>query len=1006
MNGERALPVGRVESEGLCLFLLGACQIKRLDSPVRLPTRKTQSLLAYLALHPWEHSREKLAALFWGDSTDEEARHSLRMALSTLRGQLGDDLLLADRETVQLNPANGAWVDAVEFEARATHVLAQSPPDPGAVDLDLYQGDLLPDFYDDWVIDQRERYRQLYVDLLLHLAQHWRTQGEYRRVIDLANRVLTLDRANEAAHRHLMFAFFTLRDRNAALKQYEACVFSLRDELAVDPSPETLALYTHIKTAPLPGAALSQHTNNLPVPLSSFIGREREIAELRRLLLPAEGELDRPRTRLLTVTGPGGAGKTRLAIQVASELADSYRDGVWWVDLTPLTEDERVIETVAKTLGVVALESQALEERLLAYLRQKRVLLVWDNCEHRIAACARLAATLLAHSPYLQILATSREAMDVPGETMWLAPSLSLPESDAALDAAGLLEYESIRLFVERASAVRGDFRLAGDNGQAVVRICHALDGMPLAIELAAARAKAMSVAQIADRLGYRLDLLTVGNRAAAPRHQTLRAAIEWSYDLLGDAERALFRRLAVFTGGWTLEASEAVCLGQGIAAGQVLHLLALLVDKSLVKLRVQDGEARYRLLETIREYACEKLEAAGEVEEVSRRHCQYFAQFAERARPHLRRASQMEWLRRLDADYDNLRAAIEWALRQNLEPDVTAGLRTAVGIATYWLIRALYLEGCDYLIDLLQATDLAPMPLRAWALYGVGELALYRSDYHLSRRNLEQSIAMFETLSDPGGAAYPKVYRSYWYFVDGETDLAFSLWNDCAKQFRSVGDAWGLAWALSFMGRGARESGDFEGNRVYNQEAAVLLRAIGDRFALSTVVSHLGLSDYRQHNYRAARAQFDYRIAVARELNARVSACVAGIWVGYTELGEENYDEAAARFKDAIRQARPAGLDLRLLQCFEGLALVAARRPAAKPAEWRQALEQATRLWAARQAFIDAWQTPLLQELEVDEEHEITALRAQLGDPGFAMAWSEGSNMQLDQVIQEALSV
>ena len=266
MNSERGAKSGLAESPDLCLYLLGASRIERHGMSIRLPTRKALSLLAYLVLRPIEHSREKLAALFWGDSTDQEARHSLRVAFAMLRSHLGTDLLLPGRDTAQINPDYHVWADVLEFEARATQVLAANPPDPSAINLDLYQGDLLPDLYDDWIIRERERYRQLYLDLLLHLAQHWRTQGEYRRVIDLASRLLTQDPANEAAHQHLMFSHFAAHDRNAALKQYEACVRSLRDELGVDPSPETQALYRRIKSAPPSGPSRTDHTDNLRSP--------------------------------------------------------------------------------------------------------------------------------------------------------------------------------------------------------------------------------------------------------------------------------------------------------------------------------------------------------------------------------------------------------------------------------------------------------------------------------------------------------------------------------------------------------------------------------------------------------------------------------------------------------------------------------------------------------------------------------------------------------------------
>ena len=623
-------------------------------------------------------------------------------------------------------------------------------------------------------------------------------------MIDLASRVLTQDPANEAAHQHLMFSHFAAHDRNAALKQYEACVRSLRDELGVEPSPETQALFTRIKSAPPPGPSRTDHTKNLPIPLTSFIGREREIAELKQLLKGAEVGLQ-PQTRLLTLTGPGGCGKTRLAIQVANELADTYRNGVWWVDLAPLTNDEQVLEAVAKTLGVVVVEQQELGERLTGYLRQQHVLLVLDNCEHRIAACARFAVTLLPRCPAVQILATSREAMGVFGEIAWLLPALSLPKRGTALDRDDLMQCESIRLFVERATAVRNDFALTDSSAPIIAQICNDLDGMPLAIELAAARTKAMTVAQIAERLNHRFDLLSLGSATVPMRQRTLRAAVEWSYDLLPAPERTLLCRLSVFANGWTLEAAEAIWLGDFVERAQVLGLLTRLVDKSLVAVGEQTGQVRYRLLETIREYSREKLVEAGEEEEVQRRHCLVFLELAEAANPNLHRGGQAEWLRLLDADYDNLRTALGWALRQHAESDLMAGMRLAVALTPYWNLRAAYLEGRGWLTDFLARTAPTPTNLRAGALYGAGLLAWFQFNFQKARPLLEQCVAMWQGLGDSTAIVYPQIYLAYELFHEGESELAFALWEACGKHFRSVGDSWGLAWTLGFLGRAAR---------------------------------------------------------------------------------------------------------------------------------------------------------------------------------------------------------
>jgi predicted ATPase/DNA-binding SARP family transcriptional activator len=914
-----------------------------------------------------------------------------------LRSHLGKNLLLAGRETAQINPDCPIWVDVLEFEARATQVLATNPPDPSAINLDLYQGDLLPDLYDDWVIRERERYRQLYLDLLLHLAQHWRTQGDYRRVIDLASRVLAQDPANEAAHQHLMFGHFAAHDRNAALRQYEACARSLRDELGVEPSPETRALYRRIKSAPPPGPSQTDHTNNLPIPLTSFIGRGRVISELKRLLTHDETGMHPRTNRLLTLTGPGGCGKTRLAIQIANELADSYRNGVWWVDLAPLTEDELVLEAVAKTLGVAVVEQQELEERLAGYLLQQHVLLVLDNCEHRIAACARLAEGLVARCPSVQILATSREALGVFGETAWLLFPLSLPERGAAFDLSAWMQCESIRLFVERAAAVKGDFALTDSNAAAVVQICEHLDGIPLAIELAAARTKVMAVAQIADRLSDRFALLAQGGRTAPMRQQTLRATVDWSYDLLSDPERALWRRLSVFANGWTLEAAEAICPGDGVERGQVLGLLARLVDKSLVVVSEQAGQARYRMLETIREYGREKLTEAGEEAEIRRLHFWCFLEMAEAAEPNLHRSGQAEWLRRLDADYDNLRAALGWALRQNDPSDLLAGMRLAIALTPYWNLRAAYLEGRGWLTDFLARTEPAPTDLRASALYGAGLLAWFQFDFQEARPLLEQSVAMWQGLGDSTAILYPQIHLAYEFFREGESELAFALWDACGKHFRSVGDSWGLAWTLAMLGRVARESGDFEAARIYYRESASLLRSLGDRWALSIVLSHLGLIAYEHKDYQTARSWFEYRIVVGRELNFKALVATATLWLGLTALAENELAEAGAHFGEAVALARQLGNETELVHAFQGLATVAQRSGA---------LTQAVHLWAAGQVLIRAWKTKAPFVSDFDDEAAISDLCARLGEKVFAVAWTEGSAMQLDQVLEEALAI
>src|SRR5574341_1278944 len=537
----------------LRLYLLGRFQLERNGERIQFPRRKAESLLAYLALHPEEHAREKLAALFWGDSTDADARRSLRVTLTDLRRALGEEAFIGGRDALQLNPDFPLWVDAKEFMEIGDWKLEVGLSNLKSL-VSLYQGDLLPNFYDDWSAPLRDELRELYIGGLLLGTSACRSQSNYPQAIEFARKILATDRAHEQAHQHLIFCYAAQGDRSAALEQFEACERALRDELGVEPSKETRALYETIRVRAGAASPAARFTN-LPTPSTSFIGRAREVTTIKALLFA---------TRLLTLTGAGGSGKTRLVLQAAKDFvaARVFEDGVWWVELGSLDDENLAPQAVAKTLGVQESASEPLTATLAHSLRPREALLVLDNCEHLIAACASLAEGLLSQCPHVQILATSREALNIAGEMVWRVPSLALPNSIAAPDA--LLRWEGIGLFVERAAAVSPDFRLTSANAKAVLQICRRLDGIPLAIELAAARLRALSVEQIAARLSSRFKLLTSGTRTALPRQQTLRALMDWSYDLLSEPERVLFRRLAGFVGGRTLEAVEAVCAHVG----------------------------------------------------------------------------------------------------------------------------------------------------------------------------------------------------------------------------------------------------------------------------------------------------------------------------------------------------------------------------------------------------------------------------------------------------------
>jgi predicted ATPase len=439
--------------------------------------------------------------------------------------------------------------------------------------------------------------------------------------------------------------------------------------------------------------------HNLPSELSSFVGREKELAEVKRLL---------ESTRLLTLTGSGGCGKTRLALAAASDVVEGFEGGVWLVDLAPLADPSLVPQALASTLGVREQPARLLTETLSDYLGSKKVLVILDNCEHLIETCAELVETLLRSCPELSILATSREALGIAGEVAWPVPSLTLPDLRRLPDIESLPRYEAARLFVERAAAVKPTFALTEQNAPAVVRVCYRLDGIPLAIELAAARTKVLAVEEISERLDGSLGLLASGGRTALPRHRTLRATMDWSHELLPEDEQTLFRRLTVFAGGFTLEAAESVCAGEDLERDEVLELLSHLVDKSLVTAQEQGGETRYRLLEMVRKYGREKLDRAEEVTEVGRRHADFYVTLAEEAEPELKGGRQVAWLERLETEHDNLRAAMRWLLGQ-VELEEAARLGWALWL--FWGTRANFAEGRRAMEQALSAKGSEDMP-------------------------------------------------------------------------------------------------------------------------------------------------------------------------------------------------------------------------------------------------------------------------------------------------------
>ena len=648
-----------------------------------------------------------------------------------------------------------------------------------------------------------------------------------------------------------------------------------------------------------PLRSLAAFTHNLPIQLTSFIGREQELAEVKRLL---------GTTHLLTLTGTGGAGKTRLALQAGADLLDEYPDGVWLVELAALVEASLVPQAVASALGVREEPGRALVETLKDALRPKRSLLIIDNCEHLVGACAELAETLLRACPGVGVLATSREALGAEGEVLWRIPSLALParEPGPTPPIEQLTQYAAVQLFIERAATARPGFRVTNENAPAVAEICWRLDGIPLAIELAATRVKVLPPEQIERRLDDRFRLLRGGRRTALPRQQTLRAAVEWSYDSLSPDQQALFDRLSVFAAGFSLEAAELVGAGGAIEQRAVLDLLTELADKSLVVPDEVDGEARYRLLESLRAYGWERLQETGEAEATRQRHASYFRDLAEEMRLAMVAGARADCLRRLDREHDNFRAALTWGLAH----DVSTSLRLAVALQRFWELRGHWAEGREWVAQSLARAERVPLEYRAQGLYLAGLLALAQWDHGQAEPLLRDALTAarlcgdrrteanaFNTLGNVAAdrAHYDEAKDLYEQSLAIRQDLgdrraiAGSLHNlaqvahdrrdfaaarvayeEVCPIWREVGDEIGLSATLNNLGNIATDQGDYDVGRTAHEEALALRRRVGDRPGVAGSLNNLAQVLHEQGHYDAARGYYEESLALAREVGHR----------------------------------------------------------------------------------------------------------------------------------------
>ncbi|MFN8493562.1 MAG: hypothetical protein U0350_38535 [Caldilineaceae bacterium] len=982
----------------LVIMLFGSLQLTvQGKPPVDFRSNKVRALLAYLLLAQAKPiARATLTDLLWPGYTSNSARANLRQVLYNLREVLNPhDLLQSNYQSIQLqlDPMR-LWCDALAFDAlldacqNHRHAAITACPECQArlqQALALYKGPLLEQLpavdsppFNTWLRDQQARY-----------AEH------FARIVALLG-------------------------NGGAVSNHPP--MEGKDESHAPAVRQTIP-------------------HNLPVQFTSFIGREASIAQLKTWLTGAAEPSTPTLPHLITLTGTGGVGKTRLSLQVAAEVLPAFHDGVWLIELAPLTDPALLPTMVATVLGVRAEADRPLLTTLCEWLQGKQLLLILDNCEHLVADCARFADALLRASDTLRILATSREALGIMGELRYEVPALAFPTATLApLPSAALMQYEAVRLFSERATLVQPAFHITAANAQAIAELCQRLDGIPLALELAAARVKALPIATITARLDDRFRLLVHGNRATLPRHQTLRALIDWSYDLLGASERVLLRRLAVFAGGWTLEAAEAVCTdpetagadaadGAKLAPADILDCLTQLVEKSLVVFDEQSGAPRYRLLETIHQYAGEKLQAAQEEETLRTRHLQFFLALAERSETALLDGAQRTpWLRRLTAEHDNLQAALAWSCER--EPALAS--RLAGLLRWYWdFSDQLILAESWYqrVLALYQPTPATHA--RALALLGMG---LITADLHAKKAGrpfLEESIRAWQTVHDPAKLSETFTWLLYVMLFPSEAEAVCRL---CAEQeafLRSNSTPYIFVHFLNYWGRAlSLGQPDFATAQRLHEEALRIGQQTQDPLILGKTSQYLGHLAMQQGDYATAQRHYWEALAWRRQAGTQwlVGIALYNAADSFTLHGD--HAGAYSLYLEALALGRTLGMQHNVAYLLARLGMLATQQGDADGAAayWAESIAfyqtrgirdgvghivicaaeryqqqgqptLAVRLVAVKRLTITHF---LLNDILI--ERTLTTVRTQLTAADFAAAWAAGEQMTLDEALALAL--
>ncbi|HEV2066275.1 MAG TPA: tetratricopeptide repeat protein [Thermomicrobiales bacterium] len=1027
--------------------VLGSVQILVNGTVVqeRAWSRRTARALLHLLLITPSHRlpREQVLDVLWPAIDPDVADRSLRKAVHALRRVLEPDLrdgrksafLEVGGETIALAGDLDLWVDVDEFLREVAAARSAAPASQRQhlqQALSLYRGDLLAEQpYAEWAETQREHLRHQRRRALLTLAESDLGMGTPEASVPLLERLLEEDPTDEGAVRILMRALVAVGQRDQAIRWCHRVIESLRTQLDAEPEGETLQLAAEIEglvpspTDPLPEAIKIRLQNAVPAPPNALAGRIRELEDLQDLVLAKE-------VRLVTITGPGGVGKTRLAQELANQIQDEFPDGVCFVALAALNDPSLVLPAILHALGLTESRQHSALEVVRAALRERALLLVLDNLEHLIDVAPDLAS-LLDGCAALKILATSREPLRLRVEHLFDTPPLPVPAP--GLPTTAVSRSESVVLFRSRAQAVHPGFALTPANAGHVATICSRLDGLPLAIELAAGRIRVLPPEKMLAQLEDRFTLLTEGYRDYPERHRTMRNAITWSYDLLTPVEQAMFRLLSVFVGGCSQEAVKAMrrdIQGVSDAVDADLACLEILVGRSLAQRRDDDAGPRYRLLETIREFGLERLAVSGESETLRSAHTGYFLSLAERAEPELRKPGQEQWFDFLEAEHGNFRAALAWALAGH-HPGVA--LRIGAALWRFWMMRGYLSEGRRWLDRALE-DEQAPLPQRAAALSAAGSLAEHQNDYApaeaLHRQALaawratgdlknvgaaldslgnvahdqgnyeeaielhEQALAVCRDVGDQWGAARALNNLGVVAYYQGAYDRAEVFWTECQSAMGAVGDTWAECQVLNNLGALAFQSGNLVQATTLHEQALALRRRMGDKPGMASSFINLGEVALESGDLNRAAEMFEQGTDLMRELEDERQTAIGLLNLGYVRRQQADGFGAAALIHESLSLFHRNGDRYGLAGAMDVAAglLTALARPELGARVFAAAANLRATIGAARDRSAQA-------AFDVD----MAATRSALDDSSFEAAWNAGATMALDPAVTEAVA-